>query len=1097
MDFSAVQGDHVPQSGYAPRDAAVGHTLNTVTIGHAGHVVALCRTENAMHDRDAIESNPGPNAEIRHATALKCDVVDSTRIWGRMDPSDGLALTRAFKKIVTEIIDRHAGHIDRWEGDGALVLFGYPQAQEDAPEAAIRAGLELVDLIRTVRVADARLEFRVGIASGAISIDLLSKTIDGMALNKAERIKTAALPGQVVIDDATRQLAKRFFEYEDMGIHAAKGFDAGLRIWKVQSETALASRFEAHRVDASCATIIGRTDELALLANSWSRSHKGRGQIVLLVGDAGMGKSRLAKAVLDSARGDGATCLQIDCAPRARNSPLYPIGVLLRRVSGIQATTDEATRLILARKLLGRSLEGDALQDALAYLAPLFGLASVSAPESASPDQVREHTIDVLVGLLRAIAARGPLVVLFEDLHWADDTTANVLQRFAGGVATLAVTVVATTRARADATLALPQATSNFREITLDPLPSDSATALVRAVDRDHALSDAVERGIVSCCEGVPLILEEVTRNALEASARGEKPSFESVSQGPVPAPLQLVVESRIERWPQHKSLVQAASVLGREFSIRLLQQMVHLPHETVAGVLAELALHGLFAQVNPVAADRARFPHAMIRDAVYQTLLRDDRRALHSRVADTLGAQHPPRPDASPDELAHHLCEASRFEEAIQVRLDASGQTAARGAYVETEGHCEAAIKLLDQIAHPQLRREYHFKLLLQLGVATTGRHGYASPAAETTYRRAREVCGETNEAARLYPIMRGLAALNLVRGNLSSGYELSLQAMQLAEQSHQPEFRIDALSLHCYATLYYRSLAECQSWIEKCLALYRQEQGETLNYPVPNDAAIAALAILPTVHWLRGDAQAAEAAITQGLEHAARSKREFDKAFIYGWIAGVRLTQRRFAQCREAAQIAMEIGQRNGFREWYVTGFLLHRLALAAEQPSPDALKEALETCTALAAEGIGLNASWYLWAMAMGYRTVGVDAAAAQFIEQAFLRAQASDETRMHAELLIAKAQLQSDPLVALRLLTEALDLADRQGGVANALRAAAELVVRAESSAPDRKLARATLGLLDGRGAFPDRAGWMQQRLTDLRTAIDALPRSTAI
>lgn len=1052
-----------------------------------------------MHDRDSTESAPGPDAQIRHATALKCDIVNSTRIWGSMDPSDGLALTRAFKKLVTDIIDRHAGHIDRWEGDGALVLFGYPQAQEDASEAAIRVGLELVDQIRTIHVADARLEFRVGIASGAISIDLLSKTIDGMALNMAERIKTTGLPGQVVIDDATRRLAKRFFEYEDMGVHAAKGFDAGLRIWKVHSATTLASRFEAHRVDGAGvgAAIIGRTEELALLADSWSQSRQGHGQIVLLVGDAGMGKSRLAKAVFDSARGEGATCLQVDCAPRARNSPLYPIGVVLRRVAAIPPTADEATRLTLARKLLGRSLDGDALQDALAYLAPLFGLASVSTPASAGPDQVREHTIDVLVGLLRAIAARGPLAVLFEDLHWADDTTATVLQRFAAGVATLAVTVVATTRNRADASHALPAAAPNFREITLEPMPADSATELVRAVDREHALSDAVERGIVSCCEGVPLILEEVTRNALEACARGENPSFESVSQGPVPAPLQLVVESRIERWPQHRSLVQAASVLGREFSIRLLQQMVHLPHKTVAGLLAEMALHGLFAPVHTVAGDRARFPHAMIRDAVYQTLLRDDRRALHSRVADTLSAQDPPAPDASPDELAHHLCEALRFDEAIQLRLHASGQTAARGGYVETEGHCDAAIKLLDHIANAQLRREYHFKLLLQLGVAVTGRHGYASPAAETTYRRARDVCGETNEAARLYPIMRGLAALNLVRGNLPSGYELSLQAMELAEQSRQPEFRIDALSLHCYATLYYRSLAECQSWIEKCLALYQQEQGESLNYPVPNDAAIAALAILPTVHWLRGDAQAAEAAITQGLEHAARSQREFDKAFIYGWIAGVRLTQRRFGACREAAQMAMEIGQRNGFREWYVTGFLLDRLALAAEQPSPDALKEALDTCAALAAEGVGLNASWYLWAIAMGHRRVGVDTAAAQLIEQAFVRAQESDETRMHAELLIAKAQLQGDPLVVRRLLTEALDVAVRQGCVANALRAAAELVVRADGSASDQDLARATLCLLDGRSEFPDQPGWMQQRLEDLRKAIDALPACTTI
>lgn len=1046
-----------------------------------------------MQDRESNNSDFAPDAEIHHATALKCDIVNSTRIWGRLDPSDGLALTRAFKNAVTEIVGRHGGHIDRWEGDGTLVLFGHPHAQEDAAESALHAGLQLVAAIRNVHVAGAELEFRVGVASGAISVDLLSSTVDGMALNMAERIKSIALPGQVMIDDTTYKLAKRFFEYEDAGIHPAKGFDDGLHVWRVLGETQGLSRFEAHRFDASSDRIIGRRDELAVLTDAWSKARAGSGQIVQLVGDAGMGKSRLAKAVLDSARSDAGASLQIDCTPSASNSPLYPIGVLLRRVAGIDSTTDEAMRLALARAMLGRSLPEDELADALAFLAPLFGLTSISVPETTSPDEVREHTIDLLVKVVHAVAARGPMVILCEDLHWVDNTTAKVLQRFAVGAGALAVTLITTMRTRADVALELSGAESFFREITLGPMSAEDAAELVRAVDQDHMLSDELVHGIVGCCEGVPLILEEVTRSTLEAAARGESPNFESVSRGPVPAPLQLVVESRLERWQQHKALVQAASVLGREFSVRLLQKVIGRSQEDVDEILAQLALHGLFARRDAGTGDRARFPHAMIRDAVYQTLLRDDRRALHSRVADTLGAQISARQDASPDELAHHLCEAVRFEEAIGVRLAASAHTAARGAYVETEGHCEAALQLLDQLADPRLRREYQFKLLLRQGVAATGRHGYAAPAVETIYRRAREVCGETTEAARLYPIMRGLAALNLVRGNLSAGYELSLQAMQLAEQSNQAAFRIDAMSVHCYATMYYRGLDECRSWIGKCLALYEQERGETLTYPVPNDAGIAALAILPTVEWLLGNANAAELAITRGLEHAARGGRDFDKAYIHAWIAGVRFTQRRFRQSREAAAIAIEIGQRNGFREWYVTGFLIDRLALAAEQPSPDALKEALDTCMAMAAEGVGLNASWYLWALAMGYRKAGADAAAAQFIEQAFLRAQASDETRMRAELLIAKAQLEPDTPAALQLLTEALALADQQGGVANALRAAAQLLLRVEGASPGvRELALGSLDLLDGRSPLPKQPDWMHLRLGELRESIAVLP-----
>ncbi|MDB5947894.1 MAG: hypothetical protein JWQ33_2920 [Ramlibacter sp.] len=310
----------------------------------------------------------------------------------------------------------------------------------------------------------------------------------------------------------------------------------------------------------------------------------------------------------------------------------------------------------------------------------------------------------------------------------------------------------------------------------------------------------------------------------------------------------------------------------------------------------------------------------------------------------------------------------------------------------------------------------------------------------------------------------------------------------MELAEQSGRPAFRIDAMSVHCYATLYFRDLRECRSWIMRCLALYREAGGENLSYPVPNDAATAALAILPTVEWLLGDSAATESAIQDGLRHVDRPNREFDKAYIHAWIAGVRFTQRRYAQSRDAAQKALEIGQRHGFREWYVTGFLIDRLAQAAMQPSPVALKEAYDTCMELAVQGVGLNASWYLWALARGYKVAGQDQIAAQLIEQGFLRAAASAETRMNAELLIAKAELAPDDAVAVELLQSALEMADGQGAVANSLRAAAALVTRISGEPAAADLARSTLELLEGQGDYPAQAGWMAQRLETLRQAL---------
>jgi hypothetical protein len=411
----------------------------------------------------------------------------------------------------------------------------------------------------------------------------------------------------------------------------------------------------------------------------------------------------------------------------------------------------------------------------------------------------------------------------------------------------------------------------------------------------------------------------------------------------------------------------------------------------------------------------------------------------------------------------------------------------------VETEGHCEAALKLTDRVGDPEQRRELQFKLLVQRGVALTGLHGYASAKVEDAYRRAQAVCGEGAEAEKLYPIIRGLATLNLVRGKLATAYDLSQQGLALAERSNRPEFRIDAMSVQCYTTLYYGRLADCRTWIERCLALYHEARGEGLTYPVPQDAKTAALALLPTVAWLLGDAHAAEKAIVDGLEHVERLNHDFDRALLHAWIAGTRYTQRRYAEAEEhanravAISQAVAIAQQPRFREWYATGLLMSLLARAAQSPAPEAVAQALETCMAFAREGVGLNASYYLWGLARGYARMGDRPAAQAMLAEASRRAGASQESRMDAELLILGAEVEPDDASARGLLDRALGIAEEQGAIATALRAAAAMVLRSGGAPADLGAARKTLDLLDGRAPYPARRGWMRERLARLRRA----------
>jgi tetratricopeptide (TPR) repeat protein len=338
------------------------------------------------------------------------------------------------------------------------------------------------------------------------------------------------------------------------------------------------------------------------------------------------------------------------------------------------------------------------------------------------------------------------------------------------------------------------------------------------------------------------------------------------------------------------------------------------------------------------------------------------------------------------------------------------------------------------------------------------------------------------------LYPIIRGLATLNLVRGNLATADELSLQGLRLAEQSGRPDFTIDALSVRCYTTLYYGHLKDCRSTIENCLALYREHQGEKLTYPVPQDAATAALALLPTVRWLMGDSTGCESAITEGLAHVERLDRDFDRALMHAWIAGVRYTQRRYAEAADHAMKAITISQKHGYREWLGTGTLLLLMAQCALTPSLDAVQQATAVCQSFASEGVGLNASYYLWGLARGYSRIGAVDAAQKTLDKAFEAAEASAESRMHPELLILRAELESDRGLAEKHLTQSLSLAEKQGAIATALRAAATLVLNADRDAEQSREARAMLDFLNGRDRYPADVAWMRSGLDRLRRSL---------
>jgi len=404
---------------------------------------------------------------------------------------------------------------------------------------------------------------------------------------------------------------------------------------------------------------------------------------------------------MDVAVRDGARMLRIDCTPSTSNTPLFPVAAALQQAAAIAPDSSEDEKRSRAEQLLARLLPDDDIREAMPYLAPLFGLGTVAVPSGIGPAEVRERTLSTLGRIFNGLAVEKPLALVCEDLHWADDSTASLLARLSSDIGDKRVLIIATMRPSAEKPVL---DLSAFATVDLPPLDPSASADLVRSVAKGRPLSEETVRRIVDRCEGVPLVLEEVARGALEGANRPVEATASAPATGDVPAPLLLVVQSRMSRWSRFAPILQSAAVLGRDFSRQLLERIVPSSRGAeVAEAIDVLAREGLLADPDQSPQERARFKHAMICDAVYTTLLSSDRRRLHSDTADILSRNYAGTPDAAPDIIAEHLSKAGRYVEAIQVRLAESASTAARGAYVETEGHCAAALalsrfRLLDQ---------------------------------------------------------------------------------------------------------------------------------------------------------------------------------------------------------------------------------------------------------------------------------------------------------------------------------------------------------------------------------------------------------------
>src|SRR5499427_4727002 len=681
-------------------------------------------------------------AERRQLTVMFCDLVGSTPLSTRFDPEDLREIVGAYHRCVADTVGRLGGFVAKYMGDGVLVYFGYPEAHEDDAERAARAGLAVIDAVGRLATQEP-LNVRIGVATGLVVVgDLIGagsaqeRGVVGETPNLAARLQTLARPGTLVVADGTRRQIGTLFEIEDLGPQPLAGFAEPQPAWRVVGESGVVSRFEALR--SGTTPLVGRDEELDLLLRRWQQAKSGEGRVVLISGEPGIGKSRLTAALSQRIETEPHTRLRYFCSPHDQESALYPFIGQLERAAGFARDDTNATKLDKLEALVGDGAEpGD-----LSLIAEMLSLSGGERfpPLDLSPQRKKERTLAALLRRLQALARRQPVLMIFEDLHWIDPTSRELLDLTVEKITGLPVLLVTTYRPEFQP---LWVGGSQVTVIALNRLGrNEGATLVHRLAGNLGSLPPDVVDEIVERTDGVPLFVEELTKAVVEAGADRGYGSISAVpaSSLAVPATLHASLLGRLDRLgPAAKNVAQVGAAIGRDFSHELLAAAVPLAEPELQEALRRLVEAGLVFQRGAPPTAEYLFKHALVQDTAYSTLLRGPRQALHRRIAEALEQRFPDFVETRPEILAHHYSEGAIADKAIAYWHRAGKLSVAKSAVREATAQLRRGLSLLEGLPETRERQQLELDILVTLTTALMAGKGYADPEVFAALERAR----------------------------------------------------------------------------------------------------------------------------------------------------------------------------------------------------------------------------------------------------------------------------------------------------------------------------------------------------------------------